>query len=115
MERKEANFERWKKFGKGLCGVDEAVIRGGRKVDGEEEEGLEKGLEEVKLEDEKKEKTELSTSTNENSSSEGTVSTAATTTTGIEKATTPGLDDKFVDAPIAPKDAVEQAVPALTA
>lgn len=117
MERKRANFERWKRFGGGVCGVDEAIIKGGKTIEGEEEEVPTKGMEAVNLEDEK----EVTTSngnglaSEEGTERESSAPTAATTTTGIDKANTPGLDDKFVDAPIAPKEAVEKAVPALTA
>ncbi|GAA5843316.1 hypothetical protein JCM5353_005272 [Sporobolomyces roseus] len=118
MERKRANFERWKRFGGGVCGVDEAIIRGGKKIEGEEEEEVPtKGMQAVKLEDEKEGTTSNgnASSSEEGTGRESSAPTAATTTTGIDKATTPGLDDKFVDAPIAPKEAVEKAVPALTA
>ncbi|GAA6058626.1 hypothetical protein JCM10212_004037 [Sporobolomyces blumeae] len=142
MERKRDNFERWKKFGRGQCGVDEAVIRGARKVagdnDGDGHEGLPK--EERKREDEvtsgvadlsvRDPPATTATAATESgrdaspspSTEEGTVVERGTapedkpdsTTTGPEEPQTPGLD-KFVDAPIASEKDVVQAVPALTA
>ncbi|GAA5898558.1 CRAL-TRIO domain-containing protein [Sporobolomyces salmoneus] len=119
--RKEECLRRWKEFGGGLCGVDEAIIRGGRKPEGVKSE--EKQEEKVPTEemaavkiDEKNESEPMSgptsTSTSTRTSPEGTVvdESSATST----EPTTPGLD-KFVDAPVASEGAVKQAIPALTA
>ncbi|BGO90150.1 hypothetical protein NBRC10512_002543 [Rhodotorula toruloides] len=38
MERKAANLERWRKYGEGKCGLDEAIIRGAR-VPGQQANG----------------------------------------------------------------------------
>ncbi|GAA5961025.1 hypothetical protein JCM3765_006506 [Sporobolomyces pararoseus] len=130
MERKQENLKRWKQFGGGKCGIDEAVIKGAKKPDGvsttattsetvEEKKGQDKELTEgmaatsinSENEDSSKQQQGGETST---SSTEGTVIDEPAPTNTTAEPTTPGLD-KFVDAPIASEGAVQKAIPALTA
>ncbi|GAA5869630.1 hypothetical protein JCM16303_000529 [Sporobolomyces ruberrimus] len=134
FERKEANMKRWKEFGEGRCGVDEAIIKGGRKPEGVKASTLsgesEKEVEEKDNQVPTEEMAAVSIAegggggggggatepaSSNSTSPEGTV-VEETTTSKLEPtaATTPGLD-KFVDAPIASEGAVKEAVPALTA
>jgi len=133
FERKQENLKRWNQFGRGKCGLDEAIIKGGRKPTSTEEDEGEVPTNEmaaVSVNDDDQDKDEeeetgggggggpkSSTSTS-STSPEGTVVDDATrdtpTTTTTTEPTTPGLE-KFVDAPIASEGAVQKAIPALSA
>lgn len=145
FERKRDNLERWRKFGEGKCGLDEAIIRGGRKpsqVTGEPEdestqaaakvpERESETTEEPVVPTEEMAKTSIvdhrggegdasgSSSTTTSASPEGTVVEETTstkpTTTTDSMEPTTPGVDKFVDAPIASEGAVQQAMPALSA
>lgn len=125
-------MKRWKEIGEGRCGVDEAIIKGGRKPEGVKASTLsgesEKEVEEKENQVPTEEMAAVSIAegggggggatepaSSNSTSPEGTV-VEETTTSKVEPtaATTPG-SDKFVDAPIASEGAVKEAVPALTA
>ncbi|GAA5976469.1 hypothetical protein JCM5350_001700 [Sporobolomyces pararoseus] len=127
FERKKENLERWRKFGNGKCGIDEAVIKGAKNPDGssttttssevleeEKEKELTQGMAATSISNNHSEEVQDqggeergATSTSTSTEEEGTVIDEPTSTT-------PGLD-KFVDAPIASEGAVQKAIPALTA
>ncbi|GAA5884608.1 hypothetical protein JCM6882_005320 [Rhodosporidiobolus microsporus] len=137
FERKAANLERWKKFGNGACGVDEAIIRGARVPGGVSEseeagkgkavaaqeadvEGAQPAEEAVAesgvapapaydpatAQEPPAEKLAAVSLADENGGS------SSGSTAVVEEVATPA-DEKFVDAPVASKEAVAEAVPAV--
>lgn len=134
MERKAANLERWRKYGGGKCGLDEAVIRGAR-VPGEEGSGDRdvasseadvdaRGAADVEPPTEQLAATSIAgTGSVEDGGDDAAASSTAHSSSASDAtvavppaalATTPGVEtDKFVDAPVAPQAAVEKAVPSV--
>ncbi|BGP38633.1 Phosphatidylinositol transfer protein (PITP) [Rhodotorula kratochvilovae] len=133
FERKAANLERWRQYGGGKCGLDEAIIRGGR-VPGQEGRPRSVAQEEADVRagtspdeavagagagDVEPPTAQLAAAsladenggalaTSSSSTSDATVTVPPTDA----QAQSPGAEDKFVDAPVAPAAAVEKAVPA---
>ncbi|GAA5855526.1 hypothetical protein JCM8547_007872 [Rhodosporidiobolus lusitaniae] len=130
-ERKAANLKRWEQYGENRCGLDEAVIRGAR-VPGEASAAAAGGGVEADVGGAKKANDVVAssgvpaasaaepptaqlaaTSLNGTNGEESSSSSAGTTIAPPpEEVGTPG-EEKFVDAPVASKQAVEAAVPAV--
>ncbi|BGP14593.1 hypothetical protein JCM10213_001941 [Rhodosporidiobolus nylandii] len=123
-ERKAANLERWKRYGGGVCGCDEAIIRGAR-APGEEPHsargveadvtgpGAAKAEHAVAASDVQPPTAQLAGVSLGAPVDNGTSSSGATTLAGHgDDLATPG-EEKFVDAPVATKEAVADAQPAL--
>jgi len=124
MERKQANLERWRKYGQGRCGLDEAVIRGARVPEGAEPattttttttagasvEPPTEQLAAASLGGGSTDSGHAASTTTE--ASDATLAAPPTSANAVP--TTPGAEpDKFVDAPVAPQAAVEKAVPSV--
>ncbi|GAA5938402.1 CRAL-TRIO domain-containing protein [Sporobolomyces koalae] len=122
FERKALHLERWKRFGGGLCGVDEAIIRGGKEPSGSSSSRTEEPSEVTTNQAETATQEEEQVPTRQleqvqlakDESPEGTVVDTNEPTPGIATSEGGG-GDKFVDAPVATKDQINQAVPALSA
>jgi hypothetical protein len=124
-ERKAANLKRWEDFGEGKCGLDEAIIRGARKVG--DAPGVATGTEaDVSgvntpslVKEQQGKELELPTeqlsavSLNGASAAKNGNVVIDDTPAGV---VTPGAElAEFVDAPVASKAAVEEAAPGLVA
>ncbi|GAA6055475.1 hypothetical protein JCM3770_002846 [Rhodotorula araucariae] len=134
MERKAANLERWRQYGGGKCGLDEAIIRGGR-IPGQEtrapagvatveadvvagtspDEAVQRG-DGADADFEPPTAQLAAASLADDGGAVATSSSSASDSTVAvppAQAQSPGVaDDKFVDAPVAPAAAVDRAVPA---
>ncbi|GAA6038889.1 hypothetical protein JCM8097_000556 [Rhodosporidiobolus ruineniae] len=132
-ERKAANFARWQKFGEGRCGLDEAIIRGARTpgeapkpaaggakeadVDGPHVQGAEKAVasSDVPAASASASDSEPPTAglaAVDLNGGNGDAPSAATTVVGNGEAAATPADEKFVDAPVASKEAVAKAAEA---
>ncbi|GAA5821281.1 hypothetical protein JCM11251_004551 [Rhodosporidiobolus azoricus] len=136
MERKAANLERWKKYGNGVCGVDEAIIRGARvpgseggkgKVAAQEAEIVGGGAQPAEAAVAAESASALPPSYDPATAQEppaeklGALSlgngSVAAATNGASSSGSAAPDvatpaQEFVDAPVASKEAVAEAVPA---
>ncbi|GAA5836098.1 hypothetical protein JCM9279_002192 [Rhodotorula babjevae] len=120
MERKQANLERWRKYGQGRCGLDEAVIRGARVPEGAAGPAADSAAASVEPPTEQLAAASLGGGSTDSGHAASTTTEASDATLAAPPAlsnaipTTPGAEpDKFVDAPVAPQAAVEKAVPSV--
>ncbi|GAA5954211.1 hypothetical protein JCM21900_006963 [Sporobolomyces salmonicolor] len=120
MERKAANLNRWRKWGEGRCGLDEAVIRGAREPRGSGAQTTELDHDEAQKVPPTEELAAVSLHDSGHDSVDQDKNAASAggspegTVVADEPGTSGGSGDKFVDAPVASASAVERAAPALT-
>ncbi|GAA6002228.1 hypothetical protein JCM10207_003136 [Rhodosporidiobolus poonsookiae] len=140
-ERKAANLERWRKYGEGLCGLDEAIIRGARTPGEEGAKAPSVAEKEADLQgsdapvpaaaavepptaalaaaslDDSAPNGATATVVAAGVANGGSSSEASTVVNGDVPPATPGAEtpglDSFKDAPLASKQAVEAAAPAV--
>ncbi|SCZ99006.1 BZ3500_MvSof-1268-A1-R1_Chr3-1g05760 [Microbotryum saponariae] len=126
-ERRAANLDRWRKYGKGLCGLSELVIRGAQVPEGGDEGGERKDVESKVEVDES---SVSATTTMKDDASikglsngvdkltvsstpqdvDGTLAPASTKPTELGEVLEPIKSAPFVDAPLASESAVARAV-----